>query len=214
MKNHLAILSILLFIFLLIISCGINSSKESTTSNEVNQIDICRCLTEPGNSEWMNQNKVACRDVISKELGVENYEKVNFSKEPELNHKWEQLVEKCSGNIKFERGEADNNIDIIKQIGTSYGFIWESINTEAQLYTTLAFDEVKFRTSCYEMNGQSNSENFTLFMKLSGTWRSNDQNNAEGTYDQNNVNVNWTFAYDYSYLTNNKGVVFNRIKVR
>jgi len=207
---------VILFASLFLTSCGGNSSKETTTSKEDNPVDICKCLTEPGNSEWATQNNDACREAISKELGVENYENVNFSKEPELNRKWDQLVEKCTGTSKVETGveAVDKNNELVKEIGTSYGYIWESINTEAQIYTTLAFDGLKFRTISYLMNGESNSENLTKLIVLSGSWHSNDQKNAEGTYDQNNVTVNWKFADDYSNLTNNEGGVFNRIKVK
>ena len=88
------------------------------------------------------ENKDACDDAISKELGVENWANVNFSKEPELNQKWDLLVEQCTGSEQVKTGvkEIDRNSELVKEIGTSYGYVWESINTEAQIYTTLAFD--------------------------------------------------------------------------
>ena len=58
-------------------------------------VDICRCLTEPGNSKYMQENGDACRDAISKEIGVDNWEKVNFSKNPELNARFDALERKC-----------------------------------------------------------------------------------------------------------------------
>jgi len=58
-------------------------------------VDICKCLTEAGNSEYMQKNGDACRDAISKELGVDNWEKVNFSKNANLSAKFDALENKC-----------------------------------------------------------------------------------------------------------------------
>ena len=179
-------------------------------------IDLCRCLTEPGNSVWSSENADDCREAISAELGVENWEKVNFSKNPELNRKWDELAEKCTGSTKVETGiEAiDANNELIPEIGTSYGYIWESVNQEAQLYTTLAFDGLVFRTAAYAMNGQTDSGNFTKILDMNGKWTAIDALNAEGTYSQSTSSISWQFNEDYTQLTNNQGVVFERIKVK
>ena len=58
-------------------------------------IDICRCLTEPGNSKYMQENGDACREAISKEIGVDNWENVNFSQNAELSARFDALVTKC-----------------------------------------------------------------------------------------------------------------------
>ena len=58
-------------------------------------VDICKCLTKAGNSEYMQKNGDACRDAISKELGVDNWEKVNFSKNANLSAKFDALANKC-----------------------------------------------------------------------------------------------------------------------
>lgn len=185
-------------------------------TNTKTEIVLCRCLTEPGNSEWSNQNKVACRDAISEEIGVQNWEKINFSKNPELNRKWDLLVEKCTGSKKVETGikEIDKNNELIHEIGASYGFIWEYIDIETQFYTTLAFDGFIFRQSAYLTNGKTNSEDFTKIIDISGKWSAVDSQNVEGVIEGNNVSVSWVFSDDYSTLTNNKGVVFNRVKVK
>ncbi len=192
--------------------CNEVSNKKSVDQS----VDLCKCLTEPGNSEWALEHKDACRDAISKELGVDNYEKVNFSKDPELNRKWDQLVQKCTGSNEVKTGveEIDRNSELVKEIGTAYGYIWESINIPEQLYTTLAFDGLVFRTTLYSMNGNSNSEDFTKVIDLSGKWKGIDKSSAEGVYSENNVSVSWEFSEDYSSLTNGKGVVFQRIKVK
>ena len=38
--------------------------------------------------------------------------------------------------------------------------------------------------------------------------------NATQIFEQNNLPVSWTFSGDYSSLKNNKGVTFNRVKVK
>ena len=222
--------SILILLFSVILnSCGSSSATINESSNDnvtvsisdqdkgnIENIDICRCLTEPGNSAWAVKNNNACRDAISKELGVENWEKVNFSKNPALSKKWDALVKKCTGTSKVETGieSVDINNQLVPQIGTASGYVWESINNEAQLYTTLAFDGLIFRTTAYMMNGQTNSENFTKVIDVSGKWTAIDAKKAKGIIDANNVSVSWIFSEDYSKLTNNKGVIFKRVKVQ
>jgi len=66
---------------------GCNSSSK--------QVDICKCLTEPGNSKYMQENKDACREEISKEIGVDNWEKVNMSQNPEISAKFDALARRC-----------------------------------------------------------------------------------------------------------------------
>lgn len=206
-----------------LVGCGGGSTEkiETTNANEANKetsapVDLCRCLTEPGNTEWSAENKEACRDAISKELGVENWEKVNFSQNPELSKKFDELAERCTGTKEVKTGieEIDNNSPLVKEIGTSAGYVWESINEDSQIYTTLAFDGLAFRTAVYSMNGQTNSENFTKVIELSGKWNAISETSAEGIMNQNDVRVSWDFSDDYSSLTNNKGVVFKRAKGR
>lgn len=180
-------------------------------------IDLCRCLTEPGNSEWAVTNRDACNAAISKELGVADWEKVNFSKEPELNKKWDALAEMCTGSAQVKTGveAVDVNNELMPEIGTSYGYIWESLNDAAQIYTTLAFDGLVFRSTSYAMNGQTDSENFSKIIDISGKWTAIDAESAEGVINaKNGVKVGWTFSSDYTTLTNNKGVQFTRVKVK
>ncbi len=218
-KKPILILTLSYFL----VGCGGDSSEktETTKANEETKetsapVDLCRCLTEPGNTEWSAENKDACRDAISKELGVENWEKVNFSQNPELSKKFDELAERCTGTKEVKTGieEIDNNSSLVKEIGTSAGYVWESINEDAQIYTTLAFDGLAFRTAAYSMNGQTNSENFTKAIDLSGKWEATSETSADGIMNQNNVRVSWDFSDDYSSLTNNKGVVFKRVKVK
>jgi hypothetical protein len=197
-------------------SCGGGSTKKpENQSNSDISVDICKCLTEPGDSQWAIENKDACNNAISKEIGVENWEKVNFSKEPELNRKWDLLVKRCTGNNEVKTGieEIDSKSELVKEIGTSYGYIWESIDIETQLYTTLAFDGLVFRITVYSMDGKTNSEDFNTMMDLSGKWNVLDKQNVEGIYE-NNASVIWSFDESYSTLTNDKGGFFKRVKVK
>lgn len=193
-----------------------SADTQSEPSQIADPIDLCRCLTEPGNSQWAVDNRDACNEAISKELGLENWEKVNFSKEPELNRKWHALAEMCTGSTKIKTGveAVDKNYELVPEIGTSYGYIWESLNEAAQIYTTLAFDGWVFRSTAYAMNGQTDSENFTKVIDISGNWTAIDAQSAEGVIKANGVKVGWTFNSDYSTLTNNKGVEFTRVKVK
>lgn len=216
MKKFTKTSGMILLTTVIMTSCGEGSKNESENKIYNSSVDLCKCLTEPGNSVWAKENKIACDDAISKELGVENWEKVNFSKEPALNQKWDLLIEKCTGSIKVETGVevVDRNSELVKEIGTSNGYIWESMDTEAQVYSTLAFDGLIFRTSVYSMNGELNSENFTKIIDLSGKWNAIDNETAEGVYEQNNVSISWKFSEDYTYLVNSKGAIFQRVKVK
>ena len=213
MRKVRTILGVIMIASSILTSCDGASSNKSENNTSV---DLCACLTEPGNSEWSTENMDACRDAISEEIGVQNWEKINFSKNPELNRKWDLLVEKCTGSKTVETGikEIDKNNKLIDEIGTSYGFIWEYMDTETDLYTTLAFDGLIFRQSAYLMNGKNNSEDFSKIIDISGKWSAADSKNAVGVIEGNNISVNWIFSDDYSSLTNNKGVVFNRVKVK
>ena len=193
-----------------------SADSQTDPTQTAGPIDLCRCLTEPGNSQWAVDNRDACNAAISKELGVENWEKVNFSKDPELNRKWDALAEMCTGSTKVKTGveAVDKNNELVPEIGTSYGYIWESLNDAAQIYTTLAFDGLVFRSTAYTMNGQTDSENFTKVIDISGNWTAIDAQSAEGVVKANSVKVGWTFSNDYSTLTNNKGVEFTRVKVK
>jgi len=74
-------------VFTLFTQFGCNSSSK--------EVDICKCLTEPGNSNYMQENKDACREKISKEIGVENWEKINMSQNPEISAKFDALARQC-----------------------------------------------------------------------------------------------------------------------
>ena len=214
MKKLKAIFGIIIFSCFLLTSCGGNSTSNIAKTTQENNVDVCRCLTEPGNSEWNQKNNDACRDAISKEIGVDNWEKVNMSQNPGVSAKFDALVKKCSQKNESGKEVIDQNNNLTINIGTSSGFIWESINTEAQIYTTLAFDDLIFRSTAYSMNGKTNSDDFSKLLDLSGSWNSVDSYSAKGVISMNNASVSWTFSSDFLSATNNKGVVFKRIKVK
>lgn len=215
MIKLISINAALLSLLFLVTSCG----------SESKSVDVCRCLIEPGNSDWNNENKEVCRDAISKEIGVANWEKVNMSDNPAISAKFDALAKRCadkketteSKSDAIENKETKSNNDnsiLIPNIGTSSGYIWESIDTKAQVYSTLAFDNAFFRNTVYLMKGKTNSEDFTRMLELSGHWNTVDTNNANGVISLNNVEVSWVFSEDYATLTNNKGAVYNRVKVK
>ena len=47
----------------------------SCTINKENSVNICRCLNESGDSDWMKNNKTECDKLISSEIGVPDWKK-------------------------------------------------------------------------------------------------------------------------------------------
>lgn len=58
-------------------------------------MDVCKCLTMPGDSEYMQENNDACRDAISEAIDVDNWEKVNMSQDREASAKFDELARRC-----------------------------------------------------------------------------------------------------------------------
>ena len=77
-------------------SCGGTTDKTTTSGQSTATVDVCKCLTEPGDSPYMIGNRDACRDAISQELGVENWEKVNMSQNIEVSRKFDALAARCT----------------------------------------------------------------------------------------------------------------------
>ena len=76
----------------------VDSVKQvEVTKKETKDVDMCKCLTLPGNSVYMQENIDACNDAISKEIGVENWRKVNMSlpNNAKISAKFDKLAEKC-----------------------------------------------------------------------------------------------------------------------
>jgi hypothetical protein len=191
------------------------NDEESNNMNPDADIDICRCLTEPGDSDWVQQFAIPCRNVISREIGVDNWEQVNFSTRPDLNRKFDELEKRCKGSSSIETGidMIDQNTELIPLISTSYGYAWESIQPDAQVYTLLTFDGLVFHIIAYLMNGSTNPQDFTKVLELSGKWKGIDSTTAEGVFQDMNDIVQWKFNEDFSSLVKNKGAEFTRVSI-
>jgi len=221
-------LAVTIFFFSIgILGCGNNDQNSNKPSKTVNTVssnsqeigeepELCWCLSEPVNTEWYLKTEDACRDIISKELGVDNWEKINFSQRPDMNRKWDLLKERCLGSkkpVKTGSKLIDDNSELTPEIGKSYGYIWESINKEAQVYSIIIFEGLIFHQSVYNMNGGSNLDDFILVGEVSGKWRAIDSRYAQGKSDEKNISMDWVFDEDYSTLTNNKGKIFKRVSL-
>lgn len=139
--------------FLCLMSCGGSSNSNQNASNQSEenaaQVDVCRCLTEPGDSKYMNENKIACRDAISRELGVENWEKINMSQNPDISQKFDALAARCTSsktnntgvNNKSSQSDCVGNQNCIEQIrqlvnGANYEIADEKYAGEGVFYIT------------------------------------------------------------------------------
>ena len=77
----------ILICFLVFFGCKSNDSKKTVS------VDICRCLSEPGNTDWSKENRFICRDAISARLGVENWEEVSL--DPKVSKGFDRLSNEC-----------------------------------------------------------------------------------------------------------------------
>lgn len=213
-------------ILLIMSSCG-GGSEDQPNEGSAN-VDVCKCLTMPGNSTFMQENADACRDAISAELGVDNWEQVNMSENPIISEKFDQLAARCTGSeIQTSDENTENEVPqnefnsaetsmgtLYNEIGTGSGYVWELIDQSSQIYVTLAFDKGFFRNDAYNMNGQMNSEDFIPVINFKGTWSEVNDRKAEGTISSSGVDVSWNFSSDFKTCTNNKGAVYTRVKVK
>lgn len=95
-SNELLTLS-LVFSFISI-SCNNEANIHALNNvNEAKSVDICRCLTESLNSEYMLQYGKVCDDVISEEIGVADWRKVNMKYDKAASKKFNELVYRCTG---------------------------------------------------------------------------------------------------------------------
>jgi len=79
----------------------------SCVNNKDNSVNVCRCLNEPGDSNWIKNNKIECDKLISFEIGVADWKKINFSSNKKLSNAWDEMVNKCVNKIIKE---SSNNI--------------------------------------------------------------------------------------------------------
>ena len=98
-------------------------------------------------------------------------------------------------------------------ICSEYGYVWESVNYDADIYTVISFNDNEFKMAAYTMNGNTNPKEFTRQFDFNGTWETIDNNTIEGTFSDNGKKVRWVFNDDFSSLENNNGVVFNKTTI-
>lgn len=98
-------LSIFLLAILLISDGCTSSSSEkiqdtltmSVPETIKEEVDICKCLTEAGDSQYMERNADECDKAISREIGVNNWRQINFKYDREKSKKFDELVYRCTG---------------------------------------------------------------------------------------------------------------------
>jgi len=72
-----------------------NVDSETDTSSETNSsnVDICRCLSEPGNTTWFKENQERCDAAIDERCGVNNWKAV--SNDPKVSATFDRLAIEC-----------------------------------------------------------------------------------------------------------------------
>jgi hypothetical protein len=100
------LLPIALFSFLLTFgACSTKSSTDNTNDKSVSsapeevkvEVDVCKCLTEAGDSNYMVMYGEKCDKAISREIGVNDWRKVNFKYNKEKSKQFDDLVYRCTG---------------------------------------------------------------------------------------------------------------------
>ena len=137
-----------------------------------------------------------------------------------------RLVDDCNVIYKYGTSDSSNNLSsdvttqpsdnltnsILKNIGTSSGYIWETLEIEAEIYGTLAFDDNKFRSSVYKINRVSGR--LSKIIDNDGSWQVIDKYNIKDESSTNETTPSWHFSNDYSTVTNSKGAIFSRVKIK
>ncbi len=89
------ILIFLGFVFYIITKSSGSEKSKSQSYTPTQNIDICRCLTEAGNSNYIMENGKACDKAISNAIGVENWKKINMSQSPLISQRFTDLANRC-----------------------------------------------------------------------------------------------------------------------
>lgn len=98
-------------------------------------------------------------------------------------------------------------------ICSEYGYVWESVNYDADIYTVISFNNNDFKMAAYTMNGNTNPRDFTRQFDFNGTWETIYYNTIEGTFSDNGKKVRWIFNDDFTSLENDNGVIFNKTTI-
>jgi hypothetical protein len=102
---------------------------------------------------------------------------------------------------------------IKSSICSEYGYVWESVNYDADIYTVISFNDNEFKMAAYTMNGNTNPKEFTRQFDFNGPWESIYYNTIEGTFSDNGKKVRWVFNDDFTSLENDNGVIFNKTTI-
>lgn len=201
------------FILVLISSCGEKIKKSETVKNE-DKVEICKCLTEPKNSEWMKKFNIQCKDLISKEIGVADYEKVNMALYPEISAKFDAIAEKCTGkktpSLKFH---SFSYLDILdydltpKVIGKDPFTLYDAMNACKKLGVGWRLPEIHELRQLYLKKSeifQDSNTNFKSAWYWSGTRFNNQTVENFVTYYGMHMEAGgednmWQPGWDYGY---------------
>jgi len=130
-----------------------SSSHQSSSSNK---IDICRCLTEPGNTEWSRNNENNCDSSINDYLGF-NWKTTNFSlkKNKSKKDKWDQLASQCTSSSSSSSYQSSSssrrteNTDYEKKVCQDPSGKWHShISTCATCGTSYCVEYLQYGEYC------------------------------------------------------------------
>lgn len=76
-----------------------NLDSKNNVIGKKNDINICDCLMQSSNSGYNIKNTSLCNELISKEVGVLDWRKVNFKLDKVALRKFDLLVYKCTGKL-------------------------------------------------------------------------------------------------------------------
>lgn len=83
MKKNANIIYTTIVLVIILASCG------------ETKLDICKCLNEPDSSDFKQQNRKACDELISRELGVDDWTKAKIDENIGSKEKFIELYDKC-----------------------------------------------------------------------------------------------------------------------
>ena len=109
---------------------------------------------------------------------------------------------------------SDPSSDLIgNNISSEAGYVWETVDNSADIYTALSFNGTEFKIASYSMNGSSNPQDFTRVVDFSGKWKLIGDHKVEGVFSEGGTVVDWTFNDDFTSLINSKGVEFRKVLI-
>jgi hypothetical protein len=98
-------------------------------------------------------------------------------------------------------------------ISSESGYVWETVDNSADIYTALSFNGNEFKIASYSMNSSSNPKDFTRAVDFSGTWTLIGHHKVEGVFSEGGTVVDWTFNDDFTSMINSNGVEFRKVLI-